>query len=320
MSLLYIFWFLHQTTTIDCRCMFSSCCISFDSYIKPQLGGLSYDERRSCISFDSYIKPQLVGLIESFRCVVYLLIPTSNHNLDWVQSARLELYIFWFLHQTTTAAASVKLCVGCISFDSYIKPQLGDMHKKFIKVVYLLIPTSNHNMVLWVLGLLPLYIFWFLHQTTTVCYILFSVMCCISFDSYIKPQPYSVLVALNAVVYLLIPTSNHNSRFFYLMMVMLYIFWFLHQTTTHNEEHNHNWELYIFWFLHQTTTYRGSEKDACRCISFDSYIKPQLWLIPLISVPSCISFDSYIKPQPSRWIIAYFHVVYLLIPTSNHNL
>ena len=38
----------------------------------------------SCISFDSYIKPQRVKNIAETRSVVYLLIPTSNHN---VQSA-----------------------------------------------------------------------------------------------------------------------------------------------------------------------------------------------------------------------------------------
>ena len=35
---------------------------------------------------------------------------------------------------------------------------------------------------------------------------------CISFDSYIKPQPLGKLLATNIVVYLLIPTSNHNSE------------------------------------------------------------------------------------------------------------
>ena len=35
-----------------------SCCISFDSYIKPQPTKYSHDFSQSCISFDSYIKPQ----------------------------------------------------------------------------------------------------------------------------------------------------------------------------------------------------------------------------------------------------------------------
>ena len=40
------------------------------------------------------------------------------------------------------------------------------------------------------------------------------------------------------------------------------------------------------------------EISGCCCISFDSYIKPQLsnWVTGLDL--SCISFDSYIKPQP----------------------
>ena len=34
---------------------------------------------------------------------------------------------------------------------------------------------------------------------------------CISFDSYIKPQQFHVSPAEDLVVYLLTPTSNHNS-------------------------------------------------------------------------------------------------------------
>ena len=55
--------------------------------------------------------------------VVYLLIPTSNHNF----------------------VMSEILPFGCISFDSYIKPQLSQSTEKTERVVYLLIPTSNHN-------------------------------------------------------------------------------------------------------------------------------------------------------------------------------
>ena len=36
-------------------------------------------------------------------------------------------------------------------------------------------------------------------------------------------------------------------------------------------------------------------------------------------VTGCISFDSYIKPQPSTGLQLVGFVVYLLIPTSNHN-
>ena len=78
------------------------CCISFDSYIKPQLSAKPSALVPGCISFDSYIKPQL-------------------------------------------SAKAVRLAASCISFDSYIKPQLLVIHVAVLIVVYLLIPTSNHN-------------------------------------------------------------------------------------------------------------------------------------------------------------------------------
>ena len=77
-----------------------------------------------CISFDSYIKPQLFYILWCLRRVVYLLIPTSNHN---------DLSGAWWI----------------------------------TLVVYLLIPTSNHNRLFIIVISLTLYIFWFLHQTTT---------------------------------------------------------------------------------------------------------------------------------------------------------
>ena len=60
-------------------------------------------EAVSCISFDSYIKPQPIFVLLLVHKVVYLLIPTSNHN---------------------------KLPNGT----------------RMVVVVYLLIPTSNHNL------------------------------------------------------------------------------------------------------------------------------------------------------------------------------
>ncbi len=55
-------------------------CISFDSYIKPQLSYLFNCCAFGCISFDSYIKPQRIKNVKNTVKVVYLLIPTSNHN------------------------------------------------------------------------------------------------------------------------------------------------------------------------------------------------------------------------------------------------
>ena len=126
-----------------------------------------------------------------FKCrpVVYLLIPTSNHNGYAPRYAELKLYIFWFLHQTTTVPLSLLVVMSCISFDSYIKPQQSPIWYVPLVVVYLLIPTSNHNRCFIVEVDDVLYIFWFLHQTTTTIVVSTDTIGCISFDSYIKPQP-----------------------------------------------------------------------------------------------------------------------------------
>ena len=120
---LYIFWFLHQTTTILTAVLSDICCISFDSYIKPQRVGARNLSGICCISFDFYIKPQPLVYEKPWLHVVYLLIPTSNHNCFLDCAGYIELYIFWFLHQTTTYKPNLHLNECCISFDSYIKPQ-----------------------------------------------------------------------------------------------------------------------------------------------------------------------------------------------------
>ena len=124
-------------------------------------------------------------------------------------------------------------------------------------------------------------------------------MRCISFDSYIKPQQRRWLIGGDYVVYLLIPTSNHNINRGRTGSCKLYIFWFLHQTTTQEPQEHLYSQLYIFWFLHQTTTVAADCRSSHRCISFDSYIKPQPSLFKSSSTHGCISFDSYIKPQQS---------------------
>ena len=55
---------------------------------------------------------------------------------------------------------------------------------------------------------------------------------CISFDSYIKPQPMVVRSMSFKVVYLLIPTSNHNSSQFFINV--LYVVYLLIPTSNHN--------------------------------------------------------------------------------------
>ena len=163
-----------------------------------------------CISFVSYIKPQQNNFKICIRAVVYLSFPTSNHNSGGCCGQSLELYIFRFLHQTTTIFEYFENPSGCISFVSYIKPQQTDEHKARTYVVYLSFPTSNHNSGGCCGQSLELYIFRFLHQTTTKIATGMPMSRCISFVSYIKPQPGLVLLSLPRVVYLSFPTSNHN--------------------------------------------------------------------------------------------------------------
>ena len=164
-----------------------------------------------CISFDSYIKPQLASCCFGFLKVVYLLIPTSNHNCSPLSFIHCRLYIFWFLHQTTTSWWVLSFVLCCISFDSYIKPQLSLSHG-------------------------------------------WCMQGCISFDSYIKPQPVPSHAAVVSVVYLLIPTSNHNNH--NAVNNSSIVVYLLIPTSNHNRLLTYVWflQLYIFWFLHQTTT------------------------------------------------------------------
>ena len=69
-------------------------CISFDSYIKPQQIFGNDWRSKGCISFDSYIKPQHQNRYYFQQDVVYLLIPTSNHNLYTYYLCFFRLYIF----------------------------------------------------------------------------------------------------------------------------------------------------------------------------------------------------------------------------------
>ena len=233
-ELLYIILFLHQTTTIIQMSCIPKCCISYYSYIKPQQLQIFGQVELSCISYYSYIKPQQIGTLSLFLLVVYRTIPTSNHNLLLLLTLPLLLYIVLFLHQTTTVTDNILLKNSCISYYSYIKPQLQSYcfdvalrcisYYSYIKpqlieapcfslfVVYRTIPTSNHNLIgtlslfllLYIVLFLhqtttgksinsrraELYIVLFLHQTTTSRMLLSFCPSCISYYSYIKPQPF----------------------------------------------------------------------------------------------------------------------------------
>ena len=233
----------------------------------------------SCISSLFYIKPQLQGVVRLQRPVVYLLFSTSNHNQCPHQSITYWLYIFSFLHQTTTSSlfwiCSLS-CISslfyikpqrplnvdkapdcCISSLFYIKPQLMDGIPEHAGVVYLLFSTSNHNPQGRTGFSCVLYIFSFLHQTTT---------CSLRFGS----------------------------------SSALYIFSFLHQTTTMQT-------LYaivnccissLFYIKPQHN--RSRLETSLSCISSRFYIKPQPLLLISQSATRCISSLFYIKPQLSN--------------------
>ena len=165
-------------------------CISYYSYIKPQPSHHFQVDGSGCISYYSYIKPQpelatrcfnevvyrtiptsnhnVLAIIFVSRSVVYRTIPTSNHNPAGTSTCFQGLYIVLFLHQTTTGDQSEDQFICCISYYSYIKPQLLVIGNYKKAVVYRTIPTSNHNHHTHCMPLFELYIVLFLHQTTTI--------------------------------------------------------------------------------------------------------------------------------------------------------
>ena len=209
----------------------------------------------SCISFYSYIKPQ--------------------HWYPYTKSA-----------------------VCCISFYSYIKPQLPRTNVCRVYVVYRSIPTSNRNARYNEAHGVWLYIVLFLHQTATqlnedtwtVCCISFYSYikpqpmiqnhtlcgCCISFYSYIKPQPDRANPNFILVVYRSIPTSNRNTS--RRAAILTWVVYRSIPTSNRNAQLDRikHSKLYIVLFLHQTATISIESVMVSRCISFYSYIKPQL--------------------------------------------
>ena len=131
---------------------------------------------------------------------------------------------------------------------------------------------------------IQLYIFIFLHQTTTGVMIL-------------KPT---------GMLYIFIFLHQTTTESMVLTpYVRLYIFIFLHQTTTQSHTTVLRYCLYIFIFLHQTTTHHLHHWYLQRCISLYSYIKPQPHRHGYNIVIGCISLYSYIKPQLVKDTISY---------------
>ena len=118
--------------------------------------------------FMSYIKPQLVDplQIQNLGCISYYSCIKPQLRMCY--------------HVPT---------LRCISYYSYIKPQPIRVVIKIFFVVYRTIPTSNHNRWTSASCSCVLYIVLFLHQTTTLMLTLMHFLSCISYYSYIKPQP-----------------------------------------------------------------------------------------------------------------------------------
>ena len=145
-------------------------------------------------------------------------------------------------------------------------------------------------------------------------------LCCISYYSYIKPQPQAIrnkpvlvvyrtiptsnhnsswlCVTLAEVVYRTIPTSNHNFRGYLNLVEQLYIVLFLHQTTTWDWMSSSDDKLYIVLFLHQTTTIILMSLPSQRLYIVLFLHQTTTQLSTILIYRSCISYYSYIKPQP----------------------
>ena len=186
---MYLFPFLHQTTTPTKNWKMPSGCISFLFYIKPQLISSIIIRCCSCISFLFYIKPQLGRLSSYLQQVVSLSFSTSNHNCRFAYHFGHLLYLFPFLHQTTTLR-----CRGCSGGKLYLFPFLHQT------------TTYGFNLQDWISCIS--FLFYIKPQQIGLACRL--IACCISFLFYIKPQQFLFTLFLPYVVSLSFSTSNHN--------------------------------------------------------------------------------------------------------------
>ena len=144
---LYIVLFLHQTTTVAVVIHACRCCISYYSYIKPQLLGKSSQDKTVVYRTIPTSNHNYSSLWKNIQYVVYRTIPTSNHNALTILHVMALLYIVLFLHQTTTL---------------HDVTQYG----RTLYIVLFLHQTTTFGCTL--LCSFMLYIVLFLHQTTTI--------------------------------------------------------------------------------------------------------------------------------------------------------
>ena len=274
---LFIILFLHQTTTRAAPPQFLQGCLSSCSYIKPQPRprNITY----LCVVY--HLVPtsnhNWLPAVLSVWVVVYHLVPTSNHNWRILWLIAYKLFIILFLHQTTTNVIrhqqNEMLFIILFLHQTTTAWQKEDRCGQLFIILFL-----HQTTTLWWCRILcePLFIILFLHQTTTgverspvnglLFIILFlhqtttinlsesAISSCLSSCSYIKPQLVGLQRNSRAVVYHLVPTSNHNQDIYNVRDYT--VVYHLVPTSNHNITRRllYSWMLFIILFLHQTTT------------------------------------------------------------------
>ena len=148
---------------------------------------------KSCLSSCSYIKPQLLSWWHCPICVVYHLVPTSNHNMEFSNVGVTEVVY----HLVPTSNHNYSSTSDWLS-----------------RVVYHLVPTSNHNLSNGIAKISMLFIILFLHQTTTSFYLRQLICSCLSSCSYIKPQPIAVnLLVISKILRFELIRNGRAGRF-----------------------------------------------------------------------------------------------------------
>ena len=168
-------------------------------------------------------------------------------------------------------------------------------------VAYILISTSNHNVKHSDSTFLNrcLYSYFYI-KPQLFAVLVYNVVSCLYSYFYIKPQRRALWIQALYVAYILISTSNHNWKLFLSIYLRLLIFLFLHQTTTHLNLMQHDFQLLIFLFLHQTTTEDWYILFSKGCLYSYFYIKPQQDKYISTKRNCCLYSYFYIKPQPFR--------------------
>ena len=193
-----------------------------------------------------------LGFVQLLYIILFLHQTTTSFPQWFVGT---KLYIVLFLHQTTTLLSlyphPAQLYIVLFLHQTTTPWGLAQSLVRLYIVLFLHQTTTPNEHY----RINPrLYIVLFLHQTTTIRRNCRVNNCCISYYSYIKPQPSGKKIAINAVVYRTIPTSNHNCG--QSPPPCLFVVYRTIPTSNHNRQacSKLSARLYIVLFLHQTTT------------------------------------------------------------------